>query len=242
MIGRVWQAVVEQLGLVPVSVRLLAGRFYWAAPLIVLLWPASCLLSLALRWRERAFEPQNVQGFLIGLPLVLLASGLGLRVIAGEIDRRTLEIAYTVPGGATRVWIAKLIAALALILPAEALLALTALILVPDYPPTALYGALQAAVFYLVLAMGLSTLFKSEATGGMVVSLVLLVNGLLTGFGDLQVRVSPFWNPEALDPATPETDALAWTIQNRIGFALAIAAIVALTFARAERRERMLSG
>jgi hypothetical protein len=238
VIGRTIERVREQLGLVPVSVRLLAGRFWWAAPLIVLLWPAFWFVSVALGWQEEAFEPSDAQGFLIGVPLVLLASGLGLRVIAGEIDRRTLEIVYTVPGGATRVWISKLLAALALILPAEALLALAALVFVPDYPPAALYGAFQAAVFYLVLAMALSTLFKSEATGGLVLALVLVLNMFLATAA--QVRTSPFWNPAALDESTPASDVLAWTIQNRIGFALAVAAITALTFARAERRERML--
>jgi hypothetical protein len=230
----------DQLGLVPISLRLLAGRFWWSAPLLVLLWPAAWLLFLALGWREDAFDRRDVQGFLIGVPLVLLGAGLGLRIIAGEIDRRTLEIAYTVPGGATRVWTAKLLASLALILPAEALLALAALVFVPDYPPAALYGAFQAAIFYLVLAMALSTLFKSEATGGLVLALVLVLNLFLTGFGQLQLRVSPFWNPEALQGNPPEGEVLAWTIQNRLGFALITAALCALTFARAERREKML--
>jgi hypothetical protein len=34
---------------------------------------------------------------------------------------------------------------------------------------------------------------------------------------------------------------IAWTVQNRIGFALLIVSLVTLTCARAERREQLLS-
>jgi len=36
------------------------------------------------------------------------------------------------------------------------------------------------------------------------------------------------------------TEVLAWTVQNRIGVALMILALVALSCARAERREQLL--
>jgi hypothetical protein len=104
---------------------------------------------------------------------------------------------------------------------------------------TARGGALQAALFYLVLAMGLATLFRSEAAGAMAVAAVLGLNGLITGFGANPIRASPFWNPHAL-PDADATELLAWTLQNRIGIVLAMAAIVALTFMRANRRETML--
>ena len=96
-------------------------------------------------------------------------------------------------------------------------------------------------MFYLVLAMATSTLFESEATGGLIAAGILALNGLVTGFGSNQMRASPFWNPSALQGVDPAA-ALAGTLQNRIGFVLAIAAIVALTFARAERREKLLGG
>ena len=53
------------------------------------------------------------------------------------------------------------------------------------------------------------------------------------------MRISPFWNPYALEDADP-IELFAWTLQNRIGIILAIAAILALAFMRANRRERML--
>jgi hypothetical protein len=235
--------LVDASRLVHLSSRLIAGRRYWIVPLLVLPWPVFQLGRLAIEgWRQQgAFTAPEAQGLLIGFPLVVLAIGLGVRIVAGDIDRRTLEIAYTVPGGAHRAWMAKLIAALLLILGAEAVLAVTTFVFATEYPFGALYGAMQAAVFYLVLAMAMSTLFKSEATGAMVTVALLVVNGVVTGFGGNQVRVSPFWNPAALPGADP-ADLIAWTVQNRVGFLLVIPAIAALAFGRAERRESMLGG
>jgi ABC-type transport system involved in multi-copper enzyme maturation permease subunit len=190
---------------------------------------------------RESYEPSSALGTLIGLPLTVLAIFLGVRVIAGEIDARRLEIAYTVPGGSHRVWLAKLAAAFAILLVAEGLLALVAWGFFTVFPLSTLYGALQAATVYLVLAMGLATLFKSEVTGAMVAAAVLALNWVLTGFGTNQIRFSPFWNGAAL-PDSQASQALAWTLQNRVGFLLVIAALVALAFGRAERREKMLSG
>lgn len=223
------------------AAHLLAGRRFWLAALVPLAWPAFQAILLATGGREQIFERAAAQGTLIGLPLTVLAIFLGVRVIAGEVDARRLEIAYTVPGGSHRVWLAKLTAAVAILLVAEGLLALAAWTFFTSFPPAALYGALQAATVYLVLAMGLAALFKSEVTGAMAVAVVLALNGLFTGFGDAQNRFSPFWNPAAL-PDSQASQALAWTLQNRIGFLLVIAALTALAFGRAERREKMLSG
>ena len=124
------------------SARLLVGRWYVAIILAPLLWPAFEAFRLLVAWRTEDFAPYEAQVRLIGLPMTVLAILLGVRVIAGEIDRRTLEIAYTVPGGTHRVWVAKLVAALAILLASELLLAAAALVFT-DYPPGALYGALQ---------------------------------------------------------------------------------------------------
>jgi ABC-type transport system involved in multi-copper enzyme maturation permease subunit len=200
MKGR-FDRLVESLRLMKLAALLLAGRRFWLWPTLPLLWIAFQVTRLFVPgWRAEAYMPADAQSVLIGTPLVVLAIGLGMRVMAGEIDQRTLEIAYTVPGGTHRVWLAKLAAAGAMLVAAEVLLAAATFFFCTSFPPGALYGALQAAVFYLVLAMGLSALTKSEATGAM----------LTTGL--------------------------------RIGFLLAIAAVMALSFARAERREKMLSG
>jgi len=227
---------VEWLRLVWLAGRAVAGRRPWIAPLLPLTWIAFQVFRLLVHWRPEAYEPVDAQNTLIGAPLAVLGAGFGVRVIAGEIDQRTLEIAYTVPGGAHRVWLAKLCAATALLATAEILLAVTTFAFCTSFPAGALYGAFQAAVFYLVVAMGLAALFKSEATGALVTLVVAIANGFAQG---ATLRVSPMWNPMRLGEFDP-ADVLAWTVQNRIGFALAIAAVTALAFLRAERREKLL--
>ena len=103
------------------AARTVAGRRFWLYPLIPLVWPLIQFIWVYMQWRETDFDIPDAQNFLIGLPLAVLASLLGIRIIAGEIDRRTLEIAFTVPGGAHRIWLAKITAAIGMIVLAEAL-------------------------------------------------------------------------------------------------------------------------
>jgi ABC-type transport system involved in multi-copper enzyme maturation permease subunit len=227
----------DRVRLLALAVRIVAGRRYWIAPLLPLVWIAFQIFRLLVRWRPEAYTPADAQNVLIGFPLVVLAVGLGVRIIAGEIDRRTLEIAYTVPGGAHQVWLGKLGGALLLVVAAELLLGVTVWVFCTEFPPlSTLYGALQAAVFFLVLAMALSALFKSEAAGALVTALGL-VGAWLVQSGN--VRISPFWNPLNLSDSDP-SNVLAWTAQNRIGFVLATLALVLLAFGRAENREKLL--
>jgi hypothetical protein len=226
--------------LLRLSLRVQLGRRYWLVPVLALLWPAYHALTALAGWRDLSFDAADVQNGLIGLPLVVLAIGLGVRVVAAEIDQRTLEVAYTVPGGARRVWIAKLGAAAAVLFGTGLLLAIIAAAFLARYPLSSIYGALQGAAFYLVLAAGLGGLLRNEITAALVASVVLALNGFLTGFGNAQSRWSPLFNPLVLKDAGG-TELIAWTVQNRIGCALLIVSIVALTCARAERREQLLS-
>lgn len=233
---------MDGLRLLWLSARSLAGRRFWIVTLFPLIWPALQVFRLQVGWRPVEFSDFEAQNLLIGAPLVMLSILLGVRVIASEIDRRTLEIAYTVPGGAHRVWLAKFAVGAVLVLVAEIWLALATWILLTPFPPAALYGAFQAGVFYLAIGMGLGALFRSETTGALGGVGVLTVNWFITGFGQNQIRFSPFWNPEV--PSLARFDpglVFAWTLQNRIGFVLAVAGVVALSVARAERRERLLS-
>ncbi len=234
----------DRLRVVWLSARLLAGRRFWILALVPLAWLGFQALLFVMpegSGRQESFEPAAAQGTLIGLPMAVLAIFLGARVIAGEAGAR-LEIAYTVPGGSQRVWAAKLAGAWGILVAAAVFLALAVYAFFTPYPPLAtLYGALQAATFYLVLAMGLAALFKSEVTGAMTATGLLVLNGVLSGFGGVQHRFSPFWNSTALGDTEP-SQLLAWAVQNRIGFLLAIAALTALAFSRAERREKMLAG
>ena len=233
-----WRTVWAQLALYRLAALTVAGHRFWLLPLLTLLWPAALAAANLLGMRG-GFEPDDAQG-IMALPMTALAVFLGLRVIAGEIDGRSLEIAYTVPGGCQRVGWAKLAGGVVLLVVAEALLAVTVRLLFGlDFPLGALYGALQAAVFYLVLSMAMATLFRSEVAGGMVTVAVLVLNGLVTGFGENQGRGSPFFNPLAAR-SSDAAELLAWTVQNRIGVALVTCGIASLAFMRANRRERML--
>ena len=216
---------------------MMAGRRYWLLPLLPLAW----LVFLQLEFFSFFnVSPEAVQGLVLGVPMSLLGIFLGIRVIAGEIDDRSLELAYTVPGGSERLWRIKLIAAVTMLLVMEATLALVTVTLITGFPLGALYGAFQAACFYLVLSLSLATLFRSQIGGGVFTVILLGINGALTGFGNVQLRGSPFFNPYVIVGAD-STDLLAWTVQNRIGMLLLMAGILSLAFMRANRRERMLS-
>lgn len=242
MMERLRNGLTDGLRLVYLSARWIGGRWFWILALLPLLWPAFLILRLLVGWRTEAYLPHEADFWIIGLPLSVLAVGLGVRVIAGEIDRRTLEIAYTVPGGAHRVWLAKLLAASLILVAAEGLLAGATAVFLTGFPLIALYPPLQAAVTYLVLAMALSALFKSEVTGALA-TIPLLFFGIVTQ----EARVSPFFSTvlsdaqQRADPAEA-MELLAHAVQNRIGYLLVIAALCALAFARAERREKMMGG
>lgn len=222
------------------SAVLIGGRRYWLLLLSPLLWLAGQAILL-IADRLPTFEPVSAQNTLIGVPVAMLGAFLGGRIIAGELDQRTLEIAYTVPGGAHRVWLGKLAAGLLMLLVSLSLMAVSTFTFFTGFPVVqTIYGAAQAAAFYTVTAMGLGNLFRSETAGALGTTAILGLEAFIASLLGAAPLVSPFWNPLGVDDA--DTDqVLAMAVQNRVGFALAIAAIVALTFARAERREKMLS-
>ena len=226
--------------LVRLSALRLAGPRYWLLPLLPLPWLGIQALLLIYGFRT-SFEPVAAQNTLIGAPVAVLAAFLGGRIIAGELDERTLEMAYTVPGGTHRVWTGKLAAAGLILLASLAPLTVLTLTFYTSFPVVqTIYGAAQGAAFYLAVAMGLATVFRSETAGAMATLALLALNFRMV-YLSIELRISPLWNPLAVQGADAD-QLLATAVQNRIGFALVIAAIVALTFARAERREKMLSG
>lgn len=220
------------------AARQLAGRHFWIASLLPALWIGFQLLRLVLRWRDSSYTPADAQNILIGSPLTVLAIIFGVRIIAGEIDRRTLEIAYTVPGGAQRIWIAKLASAFMMLLVCEGLLVLLTWLFCTDVPLSAMYGAMQGAVFFMVLSMALAALFKGEAAAGLVIIVIVALTALF--FQTANFVLSPFWNAAATD-IEDSLELLGKTLQNRIGYVLLIAGIIALGFRRAENREKLLS-
>lgn len=241
MMRRVAESLLDTAMLLRLSLRLQLGRKMWLVPALALLWPSYHAVTVFAGWRELPFDAAAVQNGLIGIPLAVLAIGLGVRIVAAEIEQRTLEVAYTVPGGARRVWIGKLGAVALPLLGTALLLAMFAAVFSPRYPLSSIYGALQGAAFYLVLAAGLGALLRNEITAALVASVVLGLNGFLTDFGNVPSRWSPLFNPLVVAKDASETEMLAWTVQNRIGFALLIVSLVTLTCARAERREKLLN-
>jgi len=221
------------------SIRQVAGRRFWLLPVLCLAWPGFQALRLMLGWQQNAFDGVSVQSALIGFPMMLLAIALGVRIIMGEYENRTLEISYTIPGGAEKAWLMKLLGAVLLLAGVEVLLALFVEVLFLRVPISALYGAFQESVFFLVLAMGMAVWSRSQMTGMMLSALVFAFNGFMTEFGSSPLRISPSFNPMALRHHSPH-EVMAFTLQNRVGMFLLIAAIVFLTFSRAQRREKML--
>ena len=142
-------ALVDAVALVRLSARRMTGRWTLLLPLAPLAWTGFQALRLVLGWRETSFDAQSVPVFLVGMPLSVLAIALGVRVIAGEIEERTLEVAWTVPGGARKVWLGKLAAATLILLAAEALLALTTWLFLAPFPWWVLWTPFQAALFHL---------------------------------------------------------------------------------------------
>ena len=216
----------------------IAGHWVWLLIFLPLLWLVARALE-TLIGPTTPFDPVHAQVGLIGIPMAILAVILGLRIIAGEMDGRSLEIAYTVPGGCQRVWWAKLAASVLILVAAEALLALVTYFLFTKFPFVALYGALQGAIFYLALSMAFAALFRSEVAGAMATAAVLVFDLLI--LGNSGIRASPFWNPLAVENPDPAV-LQVMTMDNRIGIPIAIALIIGLAFMRANRRERMLGG
>ena len=240
-IGDHLERLRDYIRLTHLSAHLVAGRRFWIATLLPLIWPAALAFCMLVGWRQSGFEEASAQNFLIGAILTILAIFLGIRIIAGEMDRRTLEIAYTVPGGCHRVWLAKISACFFMLLVSEILLALATLALFTSFPLSALYGALQAAIFYMIVAMFFSALFRNEITGAMAAAALLSANFIFAGIvsGRSLMRISPFFNTLAIRNGDTAT-IFAWTLQNRILFVLLIAAITLLTFSLVEKREKML--
>ena len=217
-----------------------AGRFFYLFLLLAPLWLVGNWIMET--WGlGGAIEFEDVPGRMIGLPLAILGVYFGLRIIASEINSRTLEIVYTVPGGCERVWWAKLVASFLILVPTALLLAIGTWFVFTPFPLLAFFYALQAPIFYMVLAMGFSTLFRSEVGGAITTLVILVLNGMVSGFGSAQNVWSPFFNPYVLIDTTTSDELLGSILQNRIGFALLTVAILALAFMRSNRREKLLS-
>jgi ABC-type transport system involved in multi-copper enzyme maturation permease subunit len=232
----------DTLELLHLSLKLQLGKRFWAYVLLPLLWPIflSAFELIGLGDMDTP-TPQMAQNLFIGGPIYLLAIAIGMQIISSEIEQRTLEVCYTVPGGAQRIWLSKLAAALLIIVTAILLLALFCRIVFTPFPLAALYRVLQGAMFFLTLSMGAGALFRNKMTAGMAAVVALFFTGAFTGFGEIHPRFTPLFNPLRLAQTMSSEELLYWLLQNHLGFAMIIATIVVLSFSRVERRELMLS-
>ncbi len=237
-VKRVRHALVDAGALVLLSARRMTGRWTLVLPLAPLAWTGFQALRLLLGWRQASFGPEDVPVFLLGMPLSVLAIALGVRVVAGEIEERTLEVAWTVPGGARKVWLGKLGAAILVLLAAEVLLAVATWLFLAPFPWWVLWTGFQAALFHLALATWLGALVRSEVAG-FLLAVPAWLFALLAGSGDRPARISPFFDPVKYANRDP-AEVAAWTLQNRVGVLLVVLALVLLAFERVEDRERML--
>ena len=234
--GRRLAALGALLATLPPSARQMASRRYWLVAVVPLAWPLLLYALLFVGDGGGGYTARSVQGLLIGLPLAALGIFLGVRVIAAEIDQRTLEIAYTVPGGAGRIWTAKLIAAALLMVAAELALAVAVFLLLTDFSFEPLVGSLEVGLFFLVVATGTGALFRGSISGALAAAVVLAVALVFAGSA-----YSPFWSPLMSSGQDPGELQALW-LRNRLGYLLLGAALVTLAYSRAERRERMLGG
>ena len=110
------------------------------------------------------------------------------------------------------------------------------------FPIEALLGAFLAAMFFMVVSMGFSALFRSEVSGAIVAAVIFSVSLLvIQGPSDNPIKIfSPFFNPYASN-VNENASLLAMILQNRVGFFLVILGLVCLAYMRGERREKLLS-
>jgi ABC-type transport system involved in multi-copper enzyme maturation permease subunit len=241
MMSRLLASLRRWSRLVALALRSVAGRRFWIWPLLPGIFPLVIAFFAGLN-NAAVIETQVIR-FPLGIPVAILAIALGVRVIGAEVDARTLEIAYTVPGGAHRVWLARLVASAILILAAELFAALLVYVFLTGFSPSLLYTVFQGAIFHLVLAAWLGALLRGTITAAMISAPLLALSVIMGGWLPPVSRFSPLfnhvvWVGGSIDPSV----VLASLVQNRIGYVLAICAVTLLAFGRAERREKMLSG
>lgn len=238
-VSRLIKLLFQELEVLRYAAIAIAGHKFWLIPIIVpIVWLVPQSGMEILDWVT--IRDEGIQ-FRLAVPLAFVGLFLGLRIIASEINARTLEIVYTVPGGAEKVWWVKILASLMILLLTEAVMGVYAWFLITPYNLESLYGALQAGVFYMAVAMGFSTLFKSEVAGAIVAVVVLGLNLVFTEFGREQIWFSPIYNPHAINDQVLKTIVVE-TIRNRIFIALVTIMIFSLAFLRGNRREKLLSG
>lgn len=170
---RIGDSIGDTFELLHLSLKLQLGKRFWIWPFLPLAWILLLTLMTMIGFANIDYIPALAQNSFIGIPVYLLAIALGMQIISSEIEQRTLEVCYTVPGGAKRIWLAKLAAACLILIAAELILALYVWFFFTHFPLTALLRVLQGLIFFLVLSMAFGALFKNKMTAGMASAICL---------------------------------------------------------------------
>jgi len=157
----------------------------------------------------RGLRPGDAQNLLNRLPARRLARASACASSPARSTGARLEIAYHRSGGAHQVWLANSARRSRSCWPPSCCWPSPSGCSAAEFAPIpTLYGALQSSTFFLVLAMALSTLFKSEAAGALVTAWASPRPGCCNP-GTTASR--PFF----LEPAEPHrrrpVERLAWT-------------------------------
>lgn len=216
--------------LLKLSLRQQFGHFYYLIPLTVLVWPAYKFVTL-LESSQLTFSIRDVQNELIGLPLYLLAIGLGVGIIAKEVEQDTLEVVYTIPGSIKNFWLIKLVSTVIILLITEVILAVICSAIFTSFPLPLLYSVFQGAVFFLVLAMFFGVLMKNQLAAAVFTSFIFFI--LYTKFDGWK------WSP-VFNPLLDHNTSYAEITQNHIANLLMIIILSHLAFFKSQNRENFL--
>lgn len=212
------------------------GHYYWLTPLVVMIWPTGLALLALFDITPVSVNHSSVQNWLIGFPLNLLAIGIGIGIIADEIEKQTLEVTYTIPGGTRRIWLYSILACLLILVAATILLSLSCYLFISGLPSGGeFFRGFQGAVFFLIWAMALGCFFRSK----LVASLLSLLTYAGLIFVNFDTRWSPLFNPASVASNAGE-EVHIWMIQNHVGVTVLLGLLLVLSFARVDRVELML--
>jgi len=217
------------------------GRRFWLVACLPLMWLLLQQLLLWAGWHEN-FTADMVQNSLIGFPLYCFAIACGVRVVAADIEQRTLEVALSASGGAWQIWTVKTLAAALLLGCSLLIMSLACWLLFSnfsstEFPGLALIGVGKALLFFLILSVYMGSRIKSELP-----ALVIMLGLLAFGLAQSDQFWSPLFNPlnTSINEQYSTYQIATWTQRNHVLCATLLALIVWLLHSRSEHSEQLI--
>jgi len=222
------------------------GRRFWLVACLPLMWLVLQQLLLWAGWHE-SFTADMVQNSLIGFPLYCFAIACGVRVVAADIEQRTLEVALSASGGAWQIWTVKTLAATLLMGCSLLIMSLACWLLFTTFLSTsflstafpwgALIGVGKALLFFLILSVYVGSRIKSELP-----ALVIMLGVLAFGLAQSDQFWSPLFNPlnTSMIEQYSTYQIATWTQRNHVLCATLLALIVWLLHSRSEHSEQLI--